>query len=298
MRYLPYYKFMPSRLIKYWRRIAWELIHFGPRRDITIDTANGILTVSNKDWLIGKYLYIRRAHEIEEIRNVPNILKECGQIFDPDKRTVLNVGANIGMTCIALLKYCSFEQAIALEPYPPSFRLLEHNIRQNGMSARIQAFPLALSSSRGELEFEINPANSGDNRVRTNASPGAFREERRMTIKVTADTLDHLACEVYRSLFGDVALIWVDVQGHEGHLIDGGRKFIKGRVPVISEFWPYGISRSGMNQQAYYQIICDNFSSFRLLGGAHPQRKPIREIKELFDRFSDPRQACLLLFEH
>lgn len=235
---------------------------------------------------------------MEAIQNVPNLLKERGKLADPGRQTVLNVGANIGMTCIALLKNGAFERAIALEPFPPSFRLLEQNIRQNGMSGRIQAFPLALSSSRMELEFEINPYNSGDNRVRTTTSTGFYREERREIIKVPADTLDHLAYESQPSLFGRVALIWVDIQGHEGHFFDGGRNFIRSGIPVVSEFWPYGISRSGIDPHTYCRIVCNIFSYFQVLGEGRRNIRPIQEIEGLFERFAGPRQACLLLFDH
>lgn len=61
-----------------WRRLGWYLTYLGPRRDITVETLNGVLSFSSKDWLIGKYLYVRRSHETHEIRNVVKLLKILG----------------------------------------------------------------------------------------------------------------------------------------------------------------------------------------------------------------------------
>ena len=61
-----------------WRRLRWWLIYHGPRRDVTVDTANGLLTFDSKDWLIGKYLYVKRSHEEKEARWAARLLSKEG----------------------------------------------------------------------------------------------------------------------------------------------------------------------------------------------------------------------------
>ncbi len=78
---------------------------------------------------------------------------------------MLDVGANIGMICIALMLQNYFKRAIAFEPDPKNFRLLVKNVAQNGLENRIDCFPYALSSAAGEAELELSPHNSGDNHL-------------------------------------------------------------------------------------------------------------------------------------
>lgn len=144
--------------------LRWHLIYLGSRRDVTVNTVNGVLTFDSKDWLVGKYLYVKRNHEAQEIRGFINLLRAKGYLDDSiSKATALNVGANIGMTCIGLLKLGGFDRAIAFEPAPSSYRLLIHTIKQNNLDDRIRHFQLALSSIDGELDLEISADNSEDN---------------------------------------------------------------------------------------------------------------------------------------
>src|SRR6266702_4494260 len=106
------------------RRLYWWLTYLGPRRDITVDTFNGLLTVDSKDWLIGKYLYVNRSYEAREMQRTITLLQQEGYLGATGGGVLLDVGANIGMTCIALLKHGYFQRAIAFEPAPTSYRLL------------------------------------------------------------------------------------------------------------------------------------------------------------------------------
>lgn len=277
-----------------WRRIAWWLIYTGPRRDITIDTFNGRLTIDSKQWLIGKYLYVKRQHEEHEIQAVLKLLREKG-FLGPDGATgmLLNVGANIGMTTIALMKNGCAARALAIEPAPENFRLLVKNIEQNGMSARIKPYRLAMSSRDGELEFELSPDNSGDHRIRQTTIPGAYREQERRVITVPATTLDQFM-ESLPAEDRDISLIWADIQGHEGHFFRGARRTLARGIPTVSEFWPYGIERSGISRQDYCNILADLFQSFHEIDGPATAR-PIHELAGLFDVYTSPRQFCTLV---
>src|SRR5712692_6723933 len=88
------------------RRLRWLLIYSGPRHDVTVRTSNALLTFDSKDWLIGKYLYVKRSYEAEEIHRTTALLKKEGYLAEAGggRALVLDVGANIGMICIALLK--------------------------------------------------------------------------------------------------------------------------------------------------------------------------------------------------
>jgi FkbM family methyltransferase len=277
------------------RKLKWCLIYWGPRRDVTVATLNGLLTLDSKDWLIGKYLYVSRSHEMLEIRGAIDLLRREGYLDGSGKGTVLNVGANIGMTCIALLKLGYFERAVAFEPTPNTYRLLVRNINQNGFQERIRHFHFALSSADGEAALEISGDNSGDNRIRTVDSPGFFRENERHAIQVPVRTLDRVFAEDETLRDDEVKLVWVDIQGHEGHFFEGARHLLSRGVPVVSELWPYAIGRSGMALWRFCQILSELFTDFYLLSGETPERQPISRIGNLLEAYSQPRQMCMVI---
>src|SRR5215813_14336416 len=154
-----------TRMLSFLRLLRWRLIYMGPRRDVTIDTANGLLTVSSKDWLHGKYLYVRRGFEINSIHETMALLRREGYLDETGKGIVLDVGANLGMLCIPLVKQGYFRRAIAFEPAPETYRLLAHHIYQNDLRERIDCLTYALSSAAGALELELSDDNSGDHRI-------------------------------------------------------------------------------------------------------------------------------------
>jgi FkbM family methyltransferase len=283
------------KLGKMLRRLRWWLIYLGPRRDVTVATFNGLLSFDSKDWLIGKYLYVNRTYEAREIQNVMTLLRQDGFLKEKEPIAVLDVGANIGMICIALLKHGYFQRAIAFEPTPNSYRLLTRNLRQNGLSDRVIHFPWALSSAEGEVEIELSADNSGDNRVRQTARPGAFREERRRAVTVTAKMLDQIWVSEPALSEERISLVWLDIQGHEGHFFLGAQDVLRKGVPVVTEFWPYGVSRSGVSRHQFCRIVSDLFTHFYVLVGENFEKHPISEIDGLFDLYSAPREMCLLV---
>ena len=266
------------------------MIHVGPKRDVTVDTANGVLTFDSRNWLIGKYLYVKRAHEENEIRSALELLMAEG-LIGPCGNTIINAGANIGMTCIALVKSGYFDRAIAFEPDPENYRLLVRNIDQNGLRERIQAFPVALSSTAGPLEFELSADNSGDHRIRQTDRPGFYREETRRTISVPGETLDRF----FENKTDAVDACWVDIQGHEGHFFRGARTFLGRGVPVIFEFWPYGLERAGTTPREFVSLVSTMFMHFWVIGNHDYQRAPLSDMIKLFDVYSGPRNFCLVV---
>jgi FkbM family methyltransferase len=277
--------------------MRWYLIYLGPRHEVTVGTANGLLSFDSKDWLIGKYLYVRGEHEEREAREAINLLRREGYL-DASGETLLNVGANIGMTCIGLVKAGYFRRAIAFEPAPNTYRLLAHNVDQNGLGEKILHFPFALSSRSGTLRLEISEDNSGDNRIRFASQGGFFQEERRQTIEVPAKTLDHMFVEYPGLREERIDLVWADIQGHEGHFFRGAATLLESGVPVVCEFWPYAILRSGISESEFQEIVSGFFTHFYLLSEEPPVSRPTSELPTLFKEYCGPRQPCLLAWVH
>ncbi len=284
-------------LVEACRTFHWWLIYLWPRHDVTVDTSNGRLTLDSKDWLIGKYLYVRRKYEDLETRKAISLLRSEGYL-PPSPDALLDVGANIGMTCIGLVRAGYFKRAVAFEPTPNTYRLLTRNIDQNGLREKILCFPFALSSRSRTCRLEVSTDNSGDNRIQFTSQWGFFSEERRRTIEVPARTLDEMVEEHPGLGDGRIDLVWADVQGHEGHFFRGGERLLGRGVPVVSEFWPYAILRSGTSCADLREIVSGLFTDFYLLSEAAPISRPISQIPALFQEYSHPRQMCLVAWVH
>jgi FkbM family methyltransferase len=272
------------------RKLQWYRLYSGPPRDVTVDSYNGRLTFDSRDKLIGKYLYVDRAYERRYIEDALGVLERDGYVRRDGRGTVLDVGANIGMICIALLTHGWFGSAVAFEPAPRNLRLLERNAVQNGCADRIIRLPYALSARADELELELSEYNSGDNRIRHSRVEGAWQEDRREVVRVPVRTLDGALADA-RVDPGDVRLAWVDIQGHEGQFFQGARRLLAcGAVPVVSEFWPYAILRSGMTQADYVRTVSELFTHFYHLTDDGVEKLPIARIDALFARYAAPKE--------
>jgi FkbM family methyltransferase len=298
---------MPSigqRVTRAYRKLRWEMVRGGPGRTpriLTVPTANGVLSFSNMDLHNAKALYIHRAWEIDLITRSMEYLKREGIVGKPGRDVLVDVGANLGMICIAMLKRGYFREAIAIEPDPRNFALLNRNIEQNGLSDRIRAFQFAVSDEAGAVELELSDVNFGDHRVRAarTSAPTRMGEERRETVMVPACRLDDLLRTEARVDPERVGLVWVDIQGHEGRLFRGAREILSHGTPVITEFWPYGIRRSGLERDAYAEIVRSQFARIVIADAATGRFTPreIDAIPGLFDAYPLPEQNLeLILF--
>ena len=159
------------------RRIAeWERIHRGPLRLVTVRTAHGLITFDSHDSVIGASLYRRGEWERDLMRRTVRVLRETG-LMDRSRRTLVDVGANIGTTTVDLIRHRVFDRAISLEPEPANFDLLQRNIRQNDLEGRVRCLCVALGDAAGIARLAMSPTNPGDHRIDVTSEAGALGEE-------------------------------------------------------------------------------------------------------------------------
>jgi len=284
----------PGRIL---RKLRWVRVHRGPSRDITVDSWNGRLTVNSRDWFIGKALFVDRAYEPETIAQAMAALEAGGWVKRDGQGIVVDIGANIGMITTALLRHGWFERAVCIEPSPANLRLLRINLAQNDLEKRSTVVGVAMSSAPGELAFELSDTNTGDNRVRVPGAagtPGAFKEERRVEIKVPVDTLDHTLASAGIAA-RDVKLLWMDIQGFEGKCLEGASATLAAGMPVILEFWPYGIARSGTTRAEYMAVLRKHFDRAYRINDDAVVPMTMAEVDALFDEVHQPNKMAQLL---
>ena len=274
----------------FWRQRYWRLLNSLPERDLTADTAHGRLTFSSKDQFIGRSLYTAGHYGYSDLFDVVEILKSQGKLTSSNQGYLIDIGANVGTVCIPLVRENVFKRALAFEPEPHNFDYLRRNIDQNGLKDRVRPFQAALSAASGEIEFELCPENHGDHRVRLSGRPSAqynhFHETQRSTIKVPMHTLD----EMIPSLgigFEEIDLVWMDVQGHEGHIFQGAESLIAAGVPFVFEFWPYGLQSAGLDLDGFVEFVSSRFEHLWDLKSPNPDRMPASHIRELCKALSN-----------
>lgn len=254
-----------SLVIKEFRTIGWFL-HSLIQDYLTINTKQGRLTVSTKDLFIGKQLYVSKHFEYDFSIHVLKFLKDSG--FLPEKNVIMiDIGANIGMISIGLLRSGLIDQAIAFEPETINFNLLQRNISQNGLNDKIIPIHRALGESHSMLTMELSPTNLGDHRIKS-ATPLTEKElnheSERKTINVESIRLDDISriIELNTIDLSTVLIIWIDVQGYEGFVFKGGKKFLARGIPTVSEISPYGILRAGMTIEDFTHIVSHYWSYY------------------------------------
>lgn len=131
----------------------------------------------------------------------------------PKKQVFVDVGANIGVWSIPMLKH--FDRVLSYEPSIRNRECLELNLKGQG-----EIRPFAVGDSEGEVSFLDAIKNCGNSRVWNDESAdGAY--------KVKIVKLDDQGIE-------NCSLIKIDTQGFELQVIQGAKKLIKEQTPWIA----------------------------------------------------------------
>ena len=209
------------------------------------------------EW-IGRHIFLDGEFDFHKFVAAIEVLRsKRGSV----PKVLIDVGANIGTICIPGVARGYVERAIAVEAEAMNFRLLKTNICLNQLEGLIRPVQLAVGPIDGEtLSLCIADENYGDFRVRrpaddleSDAVPqaGAIAQvEAGRMDTICADELDQ---EV---------LIWMDVQGFEGHALTGATELLSRRNPLILEFSPQLIRESDsfaalVHSLANYESFCD-----------------------------------------
>jgi FkbM family methyltransferase len=143
--------------------------------------------------------------------------------------TFVDVGANVGyVTLLGAARVGRGGRVVAVEPYPPNFRILTEQVERNRLGY-VKLMPVALSDEPGSLRLYAPPAEE-----HRDYNVSYVKSENYQAVDVPTrkldDVLDELGIETVR-------LMKVDVEGAEPKVFAGGERSLgAGRVQhVISE---------------------------------------------------------------
>jgi FkbM family methyltransferase len=188
---------------------------------VGVETVDGVqFLVATWDQSVGRRLFVsRRRTETRVLAWIADLIPTDGWIVD--------VGANIGTTCVTALAAHDFAGALAVEPVEENVRLLRANAALNDVDDRLRVAKTAAGAEPGEAMLWLHPTNSGGHQLGKPAPGG---------LTVPVETVDRLL-EKHDVDPAGVTLLWLDTQGYEPHVLRGATRLL-GRVPTVLEVAP------------------------------------------------------------
>jgi FkbM family methyltransferase len=277
------------------RRYLFEALgRFTPR--VAVDSGNLRYYVSTQD-LLGREVYSAGQFEIAILSDALDMLRSERQ-RSIEGATFLDIGANIGTTIIPAVKAFGASNGFAFEPEINNVKLLRQNVIENDLDERITVIPIALSDVNEDGVLELADSNWGDHRIRIGGpKAGGHIEETRPTSIVGMRRFDDVAADIGLNV-GDVGLAWMDVQGHEGHVLSGAQSLLQSDVPVVTEYWPYGLRRAeGLD--LFHALVSSHYAEvIDLRASAREHRTvsiPGHNVPHLEDLYSEDYTDLMLL---
>ena len=272
------------------RYVLWRCMGFF-FNSATVRTKQGLFRIhlNGKDH-ISERLFTHREFELDFMRSSMSLLRSANLHPPKGQGLVLDVGANIGVISIGMLATGEVRSAVAIEPDPKSFLMLNKNIQLNGLEHDIVALNWAATDNTSVLEFELAGGNYGDNRVRCGTggnAPELFFESNRRTLTLQGRRLDDLPHFLSKEVWNKISVLWIDIQGHEGFAFRGAEGLLSKQIPVVTEFWPYGVLRSGMSKGEFCTLASDHWSRYWVQREEVFRMYPISGLHQLFDKYSD-----------
>ena len=154
----------------------------------------------------------------------------------------LDIGSNIGYYTMLLANANKDRRVWAFEPNPSPRECLEDSVEMNGFTERVMVFPFALSDKDGEADFIFQKGVSGS---------GHISKEKEGTIKVAIKNFQELW---QRNDSPRIALLKIDVEGHEWQVLSGMEEMLKRDRPnIVVELVDAQLARGGSSSVQ----ICD-----------------------------------------
>ena len=257
-------------------------------------TPHGVFLVHTADQHVGRTLFGKQGRgDMGVLGRAVRILEALNGRGAVRGTTFLDAGANIGTTTVPAIMSNGFGRAFSFEPEAENFRTLKLNLIANDIDDRVSAMNVALSSEVGSIELAVNPSRSGMHWVICDDSQRETAAKAGAVVTVTTVTLDSLICD---GLFEatDVGLLWMDAQGHEGHILRGAERLVSRGVPVVLEWDPAGLDEVG-DRAVIQDIAVEHYTHFVDLGGkgnAEGPRyllRPSGELPAYSEQFLDER---------
>jgi FkbM family methyltransferase len=210
---------------------------------LAVDTVAGLFLLDTHDAHMGRSLFSKSSRgELRVLRRALRILEDAGLAERARAGTFIDVGANIGTTTVPALYANGFTRALGLEPEPRNIHMLRINIAINGFTDQVQVLQVAASNTCGTGHLRVFPDRWGIHEIA--AENGAESGSEEKVVEIELVTLDSLAEQSLYDADG-TGLLWIDAEGHEGHILHGATRLVSEGTPVILEVQPSKLQGQG-----------------------------------------------------
>jgi FkbM family methyltransferase len=246
------------------------------RRYVHVRVGGAVYVLSTRDRGVSAKVYATRRRP--EFGVLERALRMVGPV--PPGAIFVDVGANIGTTTIPALLDHGFASAVACEPGEVAADLLRRTVAANGLDRRVTIVGAAVSDTEGTIHLRMPNPDSGT--LEAGAPVGELLE-------VATVTLDGLAERgVYEP--GSVGLVWVDAQGHEGHILSGAGRLLARSVPLVVALRPKKLRR-GLGLDRYLELLQRHYARVADLRDPGAGLEPVQAIR----RFAEENRKTDLL---
>lgn len=234
---------------------------------ISVEADNLIFLFNRKDNLIANdILGTGKTYSKEEMRFYYEVSPKAikGYFFD--------IGANIGTTSLYFRKkVCSSLKYIAFEPLKENFRILKANCILNDCED-IQVVNAGMSNVTGQKKMYVFDGAFGSSMV----------SDRPEAVELcNFVTLDGYVRENNLSV-QDIAYFWIDVQGHELEVIEGGLDTLRNApASLYIEFNIAYYRKQAGRVEHFLQLLSDIYRTFICYEQYEKGEQNIRNIDEL-----------------
>jgi FkbM family methyltransferase len=282
-----------------------------------VEAGGGRFLIATDDRGVDRGLFVKQARPefrvLGRAVTIVEILTGDGAIAG---RLFVDVGANIGTATVHALVSQRFGSAVSCEPEEENFRLLRANLALNDLADRVRPLRVAVSNRVGSSELVVLKGRKGASWIavdgdkirdaeavrarrigeepdaQANPHVRAPAELAEMTVvDVETVTLDRLA-ETGVIEADAVGMVWIDAEGHEGHILQGAGTLADRGVPIVFEFHPRGLEERGDRDKVHSvaEQCYTHFVDVRRQESDRPrfELQPVMELRRHAHRLLDP----------
>jgi FkbM family methyltransferase len=230
-------------------------------------------------------VYADGHHQGQERAAAVRWLRASGRLL-AGRDLVIDVGANIGTTTVPLAYEASC-RVLALEPVPELHALLLRNVEQNRLADLVSCEQTAVAAQGDRYEMAVRADGAGSSELLVDGRDPSWADAK-LTWHRTEVTAAPLPAILRRRGIQpeEVALVWADIQGAEGELIQTGEPLWRAGVPLFMELWPGGLVHRGTDLPAiaerHFRSFVDSGELIR--SPESPPWRPLSELRALHDR--------------
>jgi FkbM family methyltransferase len=176
---------------------------------------------------VGRTAFLSGANpEFEALDRAVAILRARG--LAGAGTTFVDVGANIGTTTLPAVLRHGYGRAVCFEPEPENVPILTANAALNAVLDRVEIVEAAVSDRSDRVPFGRGPRTASGRRTGVGNLGRSDGEVLFVDVVTLGEALSERGIDPT-----DVGLLWIDVQGHEGHVLAGARAIVDAGVPFV-----------------------------------------------------------------